>query len=189
MYMIRKIGLILIFLSSLYLLTVYLGKRNIINEEAEKVQEFMEAEKNDNEFVEEEDYFMILEIPKIKLKRGLYGVNSYLNNVNSNLEILSSSNMPDTQNSNLIIAGHSGNSDVSYFKNLYKLENNDYCYIYYKGYKYIYQIVNIYNQKKTGTISIYKDNDIKTITLITCTLNNDSMQTVYIGNLVKIETY
>ena len=121
MYMIRKIGLILIFLSSLYLLTVYLGKRNIINEEAEKVQEFMEIEKNDNEFVEEEDYFMILEIPKIKLKRGLYGVNSYLNNVNSNLEILSSSNMPDTQNSNLIIAGHSGNSDVSYFKNLYKL--------------------------------------------------------------------
>ena len=50
--MIRKIGLILIFLSSLYLLTVYLGKRNIINEEAEKVQEFMEAEKNDDEFVE-----------------------------------------------------------------------------------------------------------------------------------------
>ena len=97
--------------------------------------------------------------------------------------------MPDIEKGNLVIAGHSGTSEVSYFRYLYKLVINDYCYIYYNGKKYTYKIVNIYNEKKDGKITIHKDSDIRTITLITCTLNNDNMQTVYIGNLVNIENY
>ena len=135
------------------------------------------------------EYLMVLEIPKINLKKGLYHIDSFQNNVNENLEIINSSNMPDIENGNLIIAGHSGTSDVSYFRYLYKLVTNDYCYIYYNGKKYTYKIVNIYNERKDGKITIHKDSGIRTITLITCTLNNDSMQTVYIGNLMDIESY
>ena len=189
--MIRKIGLILIFLSSLYLVSIYLSKKSIVKEETVKISNFLNIEK-DNINLSKRDknnYYMILEIPKINLKKGLYSIDSNLNNVDFNLEILSSSSMPDTQNSNLIIAGHSGTSDVSYFRYLYKLVINDYCYIYYNGKKYTYKIVNIYNEKKDGKITIHKDSDIRTITLITCTLNDNNMQTVYIGNLVNMETY
>lgn len=189
--MIRKIGLILIFLSSLYLVSIYLNKKSIVKEETVKISNFLNIEK-DNINLSKRDknnYYMILEIPKINLKKGLYSIDSNLNNVDFNLEILSSSSMPDTQNSNLIIAGHSGTSEVSYFKNLYKLTKDDYCYIYYNGSKYIYQITNIYSQPKIGKITIYRDNNLKTLTLITCTLNNNDMQTVYIGNLVNMETY
>lgn len=159
-------------------------ENNKINMFFEK-EEINVKENNDNT----NKYLMILEIPKINLKKGLYNINSFQNNVNKNLEIIDASNMPDIETGNLIIAGHSGTSDVSYFRYLYKLVINDYCYIYYNGKKYTYKIINIYNEKKDGKITIHKDKNLRTITLITCTLNNDSMQTVYIGNLVNIESY
>lgn len=169
----------------------------IINDKREDIIEknninmFFEKDDFDNtkKDTNTKEYLMILEIPKINLKKGLYNIGSFQNNVNQNLEIINSSNMPDIENGNLVIAGHSGTSDVSYFRYLYKLIINDYCYIYYNGKKYTYKIVNIYNEKKDGKITIHKDSDIRTITLITCTLNDNNMQTVYIGNLVNIENY
>ena len=164
-------------------------KEDII--ENNKINMFFEKEEinNTKKDTNINKYLMVLEIPKINLKKGLYNINSFQNNVNKNLEIIDVSNMPDIETGNLIIVGHSGTSDVSYFRYLYKLVINDYCYIYYNGKKYTYKIINIYNEKKDGKITIHKDKNLRTITLITCTLNNDSMQTVYIGNLVNIESY
>ena len=69
--MIRKIGLILIFLSSLYLVSIYLSKKSIVKEETVKISNFLNIEK-DNINLSKRDknnYYMILEIPKINLKR------------------------------------------------------------------------------------------------------------------------
>ena len=134
-------------------------------------------------------YIGLLEIPKIGLKKGFVDPSSVYNNVDHNITIINTSVFPDVENSNLILAAHSGTGYISYFKNLYKLVIGDKAYIYYNNVKYTYEIVDIYLQPKTGKISIYRDYDKTTLTLITCTKNDESTQTVYIANLIDKANY
>lgn len=131
-----------------------------------------------------EEYIGILEIKKIKLKKGFYKLNSNLNNVDKNIMIVGSSNMPDVNKGNLILASHSGNSSVSYFRYLDKLDKRDIASIYYLGKKYDYKLNNYYDVNKNGSVQIIKNNDINTLTLITCKKNTDK-QTVFIFELIK----
>jgi len=132
-------------------------------------------------------YIGYLEIPKIKLKRGFVDKDSKDNNVEKNLFITSNSTYPDVEKGNLIIAAHSGNSYKSFFKNLYKLAVGDTARVEYGGKNYIYQITKIYEQQKTGKIAIYRDYNKTALTLVTCTKDDDTKQTVYIFELVNIE--
>lgn len=125
-------------------------------------------------------YVGILNIPKINLERGFYDKDSYLNNVDYNILFHRKSDYPDKENGNVILASHSGTSSISYFKNLYLLEVNDEAYITYVGKTYTYKIVNIYQEEKDGNVTIYRDDNKTTLTLITCTKNDDTKQTVYI---------
>jgi len=134
-------------------------------------------------------YIGYLEIPKINLKKGFVDINSRDNVVNKNITIISGSKYPNIANGNLIIAGHSGTGIHSYFKNLYKMSINDSAYVYYKNVKYNYKIVKIYEQPKNGTISIYRDYNKSTLTLVTCTKDNKKSQTVYIAELQSREEY
>lgn len=134
-------------------------------------------------------YIGYLEIPKINFKKGFVDINSQDNAVNKNITIISGSKYPDVEKGNFIIASHSGTGVNSYFKNLYKLSNNDKAYIYYKNVKYTYKIVKIYKQPKDGTVAIYRDYNKTTLTLITCTKNDKNTQTVYILELESKESY
>ena len=134
------------------------------------------------------NYSMVLEIPKINLKKGLYDKNSKYNSVKYNIQILKESDMPNVVNGNLILASHRGNSSVSYFNNLYKLSNGNQVYVYYNNVKYIYEITNMYEVEKTGTITIHRDRDETVIVLITCK-KNENKQLVFIGNLIDKEDY
>lgn len=134
-----------------------------------------------------EPYAGILEIPKIGFSKGFYKKESNLNNVKFNLKILPQSNYPDEDKGNVIIIGHSGNYNNSYFANLYKLAEEDTAIIKYNGVTYTYKIVNIYTDKKDGTITIYRDETKKCLTLITCTKDDETTQTVYILELVSAE--
>ena len=129
------------------------------------------------------NYIGYLEIPKINLKRGFVSIDSKYNNVNRNLYVVKGSNYPDVQNGNLMIASHSGYGWQAFFHNLYKVNVGDKAYVTYNGVKYTYVINNIYDQNKTGTISVYRDYTRSTLTLITCTRNSDTKQTVYIAYL------
>ena len=80
-----------------------------------------------------EKYIMVIEIPKLKLKRGIYPLGSKLNSIEYNIELLKGSIMPNADNSNLILAAHNGNSRVSYFNNLYKLKINTLFSLYSYG--------------------------------------------------------
>ena len=133
------------------------------------------------------NYIAYLNIPKINLKQGLVSINSKYNKVSKNVQIIESSNMPDVVNGNLILAGHSGYGYLAFFKNLYKLKIGDEANILYKEYNYIYKIVNIYTVPKTGQISINRNKDVNTLTLITCTKDDDKSQTVYIAELDRKE--
>ena len=135
------------------------------------------------------NYLAFLEIPKINLNQGILPKTSYYNNVNYHVQILDISDLPDVINGNMVLAAHSGSSNIAYFKNLYKLTKDDKDYIVYNNKKYSYQVVNIYNQVKKGSLNIYRDLTKTTLTLITCTKNDKNSQTVYILELTGVETY
>lgn len=132
-------------------------------------------------------YIGYLEIPKIHFRKGLVDKDSKENNVEKNLFITSDSVYPDVEKGNLIIAGHSGNSYKSFFRNLYQLAVTDIAKVEFQNKTYTYQITKIYEQQKTGRIAIYRDYDKTTLTLVTCTKDNDEKQTVYILELINVE--
>ena len=146
-----------------------------------------EEETNTKNYQDIESYIGYLEMPKIKFRRGFYNITSKLNTVEANIEIIKGSDMPDVTNGNLIIAGHSGTGWKAFFKNLYKLEVGDEAIVTYAGINYKYKITNIYKQKNTGTVSIKRNYDKTTLTLITCTKDDSSTQTIYIAELYMSE--
>ena len=146
-----------------------------------------ENQKEENNDYTYEEYLGIIDIPKISLYKGFYDKTSNLNNVKFNLYVLPESSYPDVTNGNLIIAGHSGNYNNSYFANLYKLEKEDTITIHYNNSKYIYKITNIYNEEKTGRVRIFRNKNKTTLTLITCTKDDDTHQTIYIAELISQE--
>jgi LPXTG-site transpeptidase (sortase) family protein len=133
----------------------------------------------------EADYIGYLKIEKIGLYKGFVDKNSSLNNVDYNMQIINPSDYPDVDKGNFIIAAHSGNSSIAYFKNLYKLSVGDQVDIYYNSVDYVYTIDDIYTQPKNGSVSIYRDVNVSTLTLITCTKNNNKTQTIYIASLTN----
>ena len=146
-----------------------------------------EEETKTQNYQDIESYIGYLEIPKIKFRRGFYNIDSKLNTVEANIEIIKGSEMPDATNGNLIIAGHSGTGWKAFFKDLYKLEVGDEAIVTYAGVNYKYKITNIYKEKNTGTVSIKRNYDKTTLTLITCTKDDSSTQTIYIAELYTVE--
>ena len=131
-----------------------------------------------------DQYLGVLEIPKIGLKRGFFDTNNYYNNIEYNVAVVKGSTMPDIKNGNLILMAHSGDAYISYFAYLFLLNVGDNAYITYQKKQYQFQIVNIYDVPKNGRVKIQRNYDRTTLTLITCTKNNDQSQTVYIAELV-----
>ena len=127
-----------------------------------------------------------MEIPKINFNRGFYRIENPANNVEQNIQVIEGSTMPDVDKGNLIIAGHSGTGWKAFFNDLYQLVEGDQAIVTYQNKRYTYQITNIYKEKKTGTIAIKRDYNKTSLTLVTCTNNDDTTQTVYIAELVSV---
>ena len=194
------IGIYFIFLGSSYLIYNQYNneKQDSINDEL--IEDYFKVEdeiiETPQKEIEEEkpvskekiDYIAVLEIPKIKLKRGIVDKNSSYNNVNRNIYTLKETTMPDEKdNSHIMLASHSGNSYISYFKNLNKLNLNDEVYFFYKNNKYVYKVIKKYEVEKTGTVKLSKKNS-SDITLITC-VSGTNNQIVLVANLESIENY
>lgn len=174
------------------------NKRDQLNDNL--IQEYFEEEIQNNEVIEEteqvveeqpvhvnyENYIGVLEIKKINLKRGFYSKTSRNNNVNRNIQVLNESDMPNIENGNVIIAGHSGSSYVSFFKNLNKLDLYDEAIIYFEGKQYNYQLKNKYEIDKTGQAVIKRNKEKNVLTLITCK-HNTNKQIVFIFELNEIK--
>ena len=168
---------------------------NIGKEEVEEVKVDIDEEEIKEQSKQEEkktfnyNYIGVLEIPKINIKRGFLNIKDKENNVNKNLQVIKGSDMPNVKNGNLIIAAHSGNSYISYFKNLHKLSNDDVAYVYFNNIKYTYKVVGKYDAEKNGKVTIHRDNKKNTLTLITCSQTDKTKQIVYILELESEENY
>ncbi len=133
-----------------------------------------------------DEYIGYLNIPKINLTKGFLDKRSTENDVEKNILVVEESSYPDVEGGNLILAGHSGTGWKAFFNDLYKLDEGDVAYVTYKNKKYTYKIVNIYTQPKIGTIAIYRNYDKTTLTLVTCTNNDSTTQTIYIAELQEV---
>ncbi|MBR1749237.1 MAG: sortase [Bacilli bacterium] len=122
-------------------------------------------------------YIGVLELPSIHLKQGFYEKTSNLNQVDKNMELINECN-PNSR-CDFILASHSGNSPISYFKDLDKLQKEDKAILDYKHQLYTYTLAQEINQKKTGFLSLEKKNSSRLI-LTTCDKQNDAIQKVYI---------
>ena len=153
------IGSFLLVLAGLLILGYnYYEKYALRIHEEEQIESFFETEEDvitepiDIEEVKEPEvkeekkvdynYIGVLEIDSIGLKRGFVNPNSKYNYVNYNIQIIETSTMPDIDKGNFIVAGHNGNSYISFFRNLKKIDMKDKIYFYYKGVKYIYEVSN-----------------------------------------------
>ena len=120
-------------------------------------------------------YNALIDIPTIKLKRGILDIDNEYNKAKYNIELVK-------ENSNIIVlASHNGNNYNSYFKDLNKLELGDSIYYYQNGKidEYIYS--DNYEIKKDGYADLYYKIGNKSIVLITCKDDVDDAQIVYIG--------
>lgn len=168
---------------------------NIGKEEVEEIkvdideEEIKEQPKQEEKKTSNYNYIGVLEIPKINIKRGFLNIKDKGNNVNKNLQVIKGSDLPNVKNGNLIIAAHSGNSYISYFKNLHKLSNDDVAYVYFNNIKYTYKVAGKYDAEKNGKVTIHRDNKKNTLTLITCSQTDKTKQIVYILELESEENY
>lgn len=192
------LGILLLFLGISCLLFTYFKtiKSNIFNEKNLKYFEEVDIAETIEEVVDETvpeetttpvinyNYIGYLDIPKINLKRGFVSLNSKYNSISYNVMLIKGSSMPDVKNGNLILAAHRGNSSVSFFDKLYKLNLGDEANVTYNEKVYTYKLVNTYLEAKDGTIAIYRDENKTTLTLITCTRGDKKTQTVFIFELV-----
>ena len=133
-----------------------------------------------------EEYFGILEIPKLGLQQPFYEERSAFNNVDKHVYLVPGSTMPWEEYSNLILAAHSGNSSVSYFRNLDQVAMKDIATLLISGKSYTYQLVSIYTEKKDGTITIHREPKKNNLTLITCDRENKDQQLVFIFEFIYI---
>ena len=192
------IGILLVIVGITVYVVSFMKQLNADNEVKINIDEYLEnttvselvtSSDDEIEVRDEKETLMILEIPKISIKRNIYYQDSKYNSVEYNIQILKDSDMPDIENGNVIFASHNGNSKVSFFKKLYKLSLNDEIILYYDGYKYIYKLSKIYDINKDGTAEIYRNNNVNCITLITCKKNIKDKQEVYIGYFDRKEEY
>jgi len=181
------LGFLIIFIGLGLLIYENNYQRNKIRENETRIYNFINnagpaiIDNNQKQY----DYIAVLKIPTINLKRGLVATDNYYNNVDYNLEIIKGSQMPIIMNSNLIIVGHNGNSDISFFRNLSRLKKGDKIYLYYQNQRFQYMLDHFYEDSKNGYANIIRDFSKTTITLITCKRNNPYKQLVFIAYLVN----
>lgn len=159
-----------------------------IPDEEEVVPPVVDNEKEENDKPKpqkpQNNYIGTIEIPKINLKKGFVSPTSKYNNIKYNVTIIDGFDYPDVDKGNFILAAHSGTASISFFRYLYKLQTGDIVKITYKNKTYTYKINNIYTQKKQGFLTIYRNPNKTTLSLITCTQNSKTLQTVYVAELV-----
>lgn len=139
----------------------------INNVEEKKLDEYFNSQSENPKRHEENDYIGMISIPKIDLKRGLVSPSSKYNKIDYNIEILKESVILEGEVKHIFLAAHSGNSSISFFRNLNKIHLNDEVWLDYKGQTYKYLVYEIKEVDKTGNVELELDHQ-NSLILVTC---------------------
>lgn len=140
----------------------------------------------ERETIKKEQPEATLEISKINLSQKIYAKTSSLNNVDKNVTILTEFCFQE-DSCLILLAAHSGSSEIAYFKNLDKLEIKDEATLIYHNYKYIYELQKIEIRDKNGHLNLRKEKG-NFLYLTTCDKKEDNKQDVYIFLLKDIKS-
>jgi len=198
----KKVGYVLIIIALSTMSFLLIKKIEIKEEEKNNVEEYLDItstkkiEKKKEDDVKKEtsssyreiNYTAILEIPSINLKSGVVDNTKNFDSIRYAISVDNSSNYPD-KNGNFILYAHSGNSNMSFFRNLNKVNINDRINVYFNGIKYKYKIIKKYDIEKSGTASVLSSKENKYITLITCNQERKGYQVVVVGILIEEVNY
>ena len=197
----KKVGYVLIIIALSTMSFLLIKKIEIKEEEKNNVEEYLDItstkkiEKKKEDDVKKEtssyreiNYTAILEIPSINLKSGVVDNTKNFDSIRYAISVDNSSNYPDN-NGNFILYAHSGNSNMSFFRNLNKVNINDRVNVYFNGIKYKYKIIKKYDIEKSGTASVLSSKENKYITLITCNQERKGYQVVVVGILIEEVNY
>ena len=179
----RVIGYLLVIVGIFIFSYKMINKRIIIEKEKNKISYSLNKEISYRYLDMNDLYDMVLVIPSINLKKGIYKKSDNKNNIRINVAINKDSDYPDANNSNVILMAHSGSGSNAYFDNLDKLNENSLIELYYNHKKYIYKFDYSYCVLKSDRIGI-REEDKKMISLITCSKKDKRMQVVYVGYLI-----
>ena len=127
------------------------------------------------------NYEMKLIIPSINLEKNIYKLDSGLNNVDYNIEILEKS---DIDKKLFYLAGHSGRGDNCFFNRVRELKIGDYVYIINDDNMLVYAINDSYYIVKNGYMEVncYEEG---LLYLITCDIYNSNRQLIVKGVLIN----
>lgn len=131
------------------------------------------------------NYLGVIEIPNIGLKSGFVLSDSTFSTMNRNVSVYPTSKMP-SEKGNFILFAHSGNSRVGYFKNIYKLKENNLIYIYYNSKKYTYKIKEVLELSKSNHLPLSQETNMSRITLITCKKDDSNKRIIILGELENV---
>lgn len=179
-----NIGYLLLIIGTILTSTKYINERKELIKEENKIEYTLQKQTGYLVKKDIDTYDMILSIPQINLKKGIYQKEDKRNNIEENVQIHEVSDYPNKENSNIILMAHSGTGKKAFFKDIEKLNQDSLVEVYYEKIKYVYKIDNYYSINKTGLASVKRDNTKKTITLITCSQNDKTKQIIYIGYLI-----
>lgn len=176
----RSIIVVIILILSILCMSEWKKTFEIDFKNTELINSYFEEQKKTNSTNNnpKESYLGILEIPSINLKRGFYSYNNLQNTVEKNIEVINKNCLPYGA-CPFILASHSGTSNIAFFKNLFKLKEQDLAILYYQNKKKEYLLKEIQYQEKNGSITLDKNNDEQLI-LTTCNKENNSLQDIYI---------
>ena len=200
----RKIGIYLVTIGIAILGFYLIYNKSIEKRASDSVDDYIddtsivekvEVEDTNKEQLEEKEsnsksinYTAIIEIPTIDLKQGVVDSTKNFSSINYAISVDKNSNYPN-ESGNFILYAHSGNSYISYFRKLNKVNINDNVYIYFNGVKYHYVIYDKYDIEKTGKAKVITSKSDNYITLITCNQDKKGYQIVVLGKLVDTVNY
>lgn len=176
------VGLIVIILSILYFGMKFYNYYSDTKNNDKAVQAVLDKKINGIDNLKYR-YKAVLEIPSIKLKRGILDISNKYNKAKYNIELIRE------DDDMIVLASHNGNNYNSYFGNLKNISLGDTINYYLDGkiYKYIY--TDSYDIKKDGYADIYRKKGNKCIVLVTCKDGSNDGQTVFIGYLDDVLEY
>lgn len=131
--------------------------------------------------IKEENRLLEIYIPRIKLKRNVYNIDSSLNNVDSNIEILDNSNLDKDL---YFLASHSGSSKSSYFDDLVYLEKGDFIRVGNKEGMMVFVVWEMEYIDKNGYFDVSYSSKGNELFLITCSLKYVNRQLVVRAKLI-----
>lgn len=191
--LISSIGFLLLIIGLISFVYMFLSDCDRKKQEIDHIESYIKNYDNKGNVIKEEnkhntssnfEYVAILDIPKINLRKGLVMSTKNFKSINYAISIDKNSKMPD-EKGYFILYAHSGNSRISYFKDINKLEKDDITKVFYQGKTYNYKVNKKYEIQKTGSLVLNESYDTNNLVLLTC-IHNTKKQLVIICTLESV---